>query len=96
MTISTNIKLKKMINYIKSKGWTQEYVILNNIICSVERCKKQSVSFLELINNYDSSKARDYFHNNFKKFTRNRDGSYSGILLYNVWDAFDSSVLHSK
>ena len=94
--ISVNPRLVRMVNYIKSKGWIKEYIILNNIICSVGKSQEKSISLLNVINNYDSGPSKSYFEDNFKKFTTDKDGVYNGLLLFNVWDAFDAAILHTS
>ena len=90
MFISTNKDLHRIESYIKKKGWTDDYVILNNIVCDLEK-NGEGDELLELINNYDTCKCREFFYK-FKKFVTDKKGKRNLLRLENVWQAFDSAM----
>lgn len=93
MSISSNSKLKAIQLYLKRKGWTDEVVILNEIICDIEENKKIEVAaeLNTLLENYDTISCREFFYR-FKNTVTNKKGQVDLLRLENTWQGVDSAI----
>jgi len=84
-------KLAKVIDYIRKAGWTDDYVVIQNLVAHLEKEGGELFQeFKSFLGSYDSVKARAFFCK-FPKLVTDKKGYYNEIKLFSAWEAFDSA-----
>lgn len=92
--ISVNKKIKTIQEYLKAKGWVDEYVIFNRITSEIEGTSQES-DLISLATKPDSLKSKEFFYK-FKHLAKDIKGNFNEHRLFEAWSAFDAATVSAE